>query len=181
MDRYQNLGIEIQTVGRSLNYFMKRNLVGLLVVCAAVLVMSGCSSGPVAWNVSITKNTTASIQVDLVGVASASEEAFFSGVSADEYWKPNSTIRNDQRKLGNLQSMSLQMGKPWILPRNDPQWQAWMKRGVSKIYVIARLPEAVGNWKVALPLGKKAWVANDKTLEIVVVDSGISVQTKSRD
>lgn len=161
---------------------MKRKIICLLILSASILVQVGCtSSRPVAWNVSITKKTTASIQVDLIGVATKNEENFLNGVSAEEYWKPNSQIRNDQRKLGYLQSKSLQMDQPWVLSRNDPQWQTWLDRGVFELYVIARLPEAVGDWKVTLPLSKKVWAAKNKTLEIVVVDSGISVQTKSRD
>jgi len=32
-----------------------------------------------------------------------------------------------------------------------------------------------------LPVGKKAWDAKHHTLEIVVVDSGVSVQTKAKE
>ena len=161
---------------------MKRNITSLLIVCAIILVGAGCgSTRPRAWNVSITKKTTASIQVDLIGVASQNEESFLSGVSADDYWKPDSRIREDQRKLGNLMSKSLVLNQPWIVNRNDPQWQTWLDRGVTKLYVIARLPEATGDWKVPLLLAKGAWSAKNHTLEVVVVDSGISIQTKAKD
>lgn len=166
---------------------MKINIsnVGLLVLCAAtVLPMAGCSSTPkgkpTAWNISITKKTTASIEVDLIGVASQNEETFLNGLSREQYWTPDSQIRKDADKLGNKLTKFLQEDKPWVISRDDPQWSKWLDRGVYELFVVARLPEASGDWKVPLPLDKKAWVAKDKTLEIVVVDSGISVQTKSR-
>lgn len=167
---------------------MKKNIsnLGLLMLCAAfALSITGCKSAPngnpKAWNLSITKKTTASIEVDLIGVASKNEETFLSGLSRDEYWKPDSQVRKDADKLGNKMTKFLQEGKPWLISRDDPQWQSWLNRGVYELYIIARLPEASGDWKVPLPLDKKAWVAKNKTLEIVVVDSGISVQTKSRE
>lgn len=161
---------------------MKRNIISLLILCIAIVFAAGCgSTRPRAWNVSITKKTTASIQVDLIGVASQNEENFLAGVSADDYWKPDSRIRKDQTQLGNLVSKSLLLNQPWVVDRDDPQWQKWLDRGVTKLYVVARLPEAVGDWKVPLPLAKAAWSAKNHTLEIVVVDSGISIQTKSKD
>lgn len=165
---------------------MKRNVHYLLALCTAlILPLTGCKSSPtgrpIAWNLNITKKTTASIQVDLIGVASKNEENFLSGLSADEYWKPDSQIRKDSEKLGNRMTKFLQEGQPWVISQSDPQWQTWLNRGVYELYVIARLPEATGDWKVPLPLGKKVWDAKGRTLDIVVVDSGISIQTKSND
>lgn len=164
---------------------MKRNVIFLMVLCVAVVVsVAGCASSPagrpVTWNISITKKTTASIEVDLVGVANKNEENFLTGLSSDDYWKPNSQIRKDAEKLGNKLTKFLQQDQPWIIHRADPQWQAWLNRGVFELFIIARLPEASGDWKVVLPVGKKVWDAKNHTLEIVVVDSGISVQTKAR-
>jgi hypothetical protein len=166
---------------------MKTNMLktSLLVLCAVTaLAITGCKSAPhgksVAWNLSITKKTTASIQVDVIGVASQNEETFLQGLSREEYWKPDSQIRKDADKLGNKLTKSLQQDQPWLISRDDPQWAKWLDRGVYELFVVARLPEASGDWKVPLTLDKKAWVAKDKTLEVVVVDSGISVQTKSR-
>lgn len=165
---------------------MKNKYLLLLALVTSVsLAVVGCKSSPpggrsVAWNVSIAKKTTASIEVDLIGVATKNEEDYWSGISASDYWGPDSQVRKDQLKLGNMVSKFLQENKPWIVSRNDPQWSTWLNRGVNELYIVARLPEATGDWKIPLPLGKKAWDAKDKTLEIVVVDSGISVQTKSQ-
>jgi hypothetical protein len=131
----------------------------------------------VAWNVSITKKTKASIEVDLIGVATKSEENFLNGLSREEYWKPDSQIRKDADKLGNKLTKFPQEGQPWVVRRDDPQWHAWLNRGVFELFVVARLPEATGDWRVPILLGKKAWKAKDKTIEIVVVDSGINIQT----
>jgi hypothetical protein len=163
---------------------MNRHVIFVMVLCVAVVgSMAGCASSPngrpVAWNISITKKTTASIEVDLVGVANKNEESFLNGLSSEDYWKPDSQIRKDAEKLGNKLTKFLQVDQPWIVPRTDPQWHAWLNRGVFELFIIARLPEASGDWKVVLPVGKKAWDATHHTLEIVVVDSGISVQTKT--
>jgi hypothetical protein len=160
---------------------MKNNIC-LLALCASVAIaVVGCKSSPtgkpVAWNLSITKKTTASIEVDLIGVATKDEENFLSGLSREDYWKPDSQIRRDAEKLGNKLTKFLQENQPWIIRRDDPQWRAWLSRGVFELFVVARLPESTGDWRIRLPLGKKVWSA--KTIEIVVVDSGISVQTKS--
>jgi hypothetical protein len=163
---------------------MNRHLIFVMVLCVAVVgSLAGCASSPngrpVAWNISITKKTTASIEVDLVGVANKNEESFLNGLSSEDYWKPDSQIRKDAEKLGNKLTKFLQVDQPWIVPRTDPQWHAWLNRGVFELFIIARLPEASGDWKVVLPVGKKAWDAKHHTLEIVVVDSGVSVQTKA--
>jgi hypothetical protein len=163
---------------------MNRHLIFVMVLCVAVVgSLAGCASSPngrpVAWNISITKKTTASIEVDLVGVANKNEESFLNGLSSEDYWKPDSQIRKDAEKLGNKLTKFLQVDQPWVVPRSDPQWHAWLNRGVFELFVIARLPEASGDWKVVLPVGKKAWDAKHHTLEIVVVDSGVSVQTKA--
>src|SRR5580693_8362912 len=163
---------------------MNRYVIFVMVLCVAVVAsMAGCASSPngrpVAWNISITKKTTASIEVDLVGVANKNEESFLNGLSSEDYWKPDSQIRKDAEKLGNKLTKFIQVDQPWIVPRTDPQWHAWLNRGVFELFVIARLPEASGDWKVVLPVGKKAWDAKHHTLEIVVVDSGVSVQTKA--
>jgi len=156
-------------------------------MCAIVAIaVVGCKSTsshgkPVAWNVHITKKTTASIEVDLVGVATANEENFLNGVSREDYWKPDSQIRNDQRKLSNLLTKFLRENQPWVVGRDDPQWRAWLGRGVFELFVVARLPEATGNWRVPVSLDKKHWKAKDKTIEIVVVDSGVQILTPTRD
>jgi hypothetical protein len=168
-----------------LRNIMKIKIPLFALLAAAGLALAGCSSPPggkaVAWNISIEKKTTASIEVDLIGIATKSEENYWSGLSATDYWGPDSQVRKDQLKLGNMLTKFLQENHPWVLDRKDPQWNTWLSRGVNELYVVARLPEATGDWKIPLPLGKKSWDAKNRTLEIVVVDSGISVQTKSRD
>ena len=165
---------------------MKWKFVPLVALCVAVVAsLAGCASSPtgrpVAWNVDITKKTTASIEVDLIGVANKNEESFLTGLSADDYWKPDSQIRKDADTLGNKMTKFLREDQPWVIARTDPQWQHWLNRGVYELFMVARLPEASGDWKVPLLLGKKVWDAKNHTLEIVVVDSGVSVQTKTKE
>ncbi|HEX4263451.1 MAG TPA: hypothetical protein VH597_03855 [Verrucomicrobiae bacterium] len=144
-------------------------------VLAVALATGGCKSAPkpVPWNVSITKTTPASIEVDLVGVTE-SEKHFIDGLSMDSYW-PNSPVRRDAEK--NMMTKILKTNEPWLITRDDPHWEKWTKRGVTTLYVVANLPVPNGLWKVALPLDKKSWDAKNHTLEIEIQNTLIRVNT----
>ena len=82
-----------------------------VLLVAVSFVAAGCGSTPkpkpVAWDISITKKTPASIEVDLVGITS-SEKAFCDGLTADQYWKPGSRVRSDLHPLSRpFSSVSL--------------------------------------------------------------------------
>lgn len=169
---------------------MKNNILLCLFASALALAFAGCASSPkikpFPWTLSVTKNTAASIEMDVIGVT-ASDQKYYEGVSWEDYWKPDSQIRHDAPKLTKF----LEKGTAWVVcAKNQPEhptyevaadvWGQWTKRGVIELLLVARLPEAGGLWKVPLSLDKKAWQATNKTIEIEVLDSRIKVITPSR-
>lgn len=161
---------------------MKNKIV--LFVFASVtlaLVIAGCASTPkinaVPWTLSITEKTSASIEMDVIGVT-ATDQKYFEGMSWEDYWKPDSQIRRDARP----QSKFLKQGEPWVISAKDKEvWDQWLKHGVVELLLVARLPEAGGLWKVPVSLDKKAWKAQKQTIEVEVLDSRIVVTTPPRD
>ncbi len=154
------------------------SLVALLAAIALITMAPSCQ-GPVvsSWNVVITKKTPASIEVDLVGVTAA-EKRFYEGVTMEDYWKSGSSVRRDADKLSQI----LQLDQPWTVSASDPQLQAWLRRGVQEVLLIADLPGSSGLWKVTLPLDKKAWDSKSedykqKTLKINILETRIEVMT----
>src|SRR4051812_28375038 len=88
----------------------------------------GCGGGgkatvkPRPWNISITKRTPATIEVDLIGVTEL-EKAAWEGYSIDDYWKPGDLRRANADKLT---PPNLVMNKPWEIGETDPQWKKWI-------------------------------------------------------
>jgi hypothetical protein len=156
------------------------SLPALLVALALVAVGCGTSKPkPVAWQISITKRTAASIRVDLVGVKPGDEKRYYEGLTKAQYWGTDgqeTQARKDTDKI----SHDLEKDQPWIVNRDDSQWTKWINRGVTELLVMADLPGNSGLWRVALPLDKKVWDAKDKTLEIEVQDTRVSVLTPQK-
>lgn len=151
---------------------------GLLAVVLAGVLLTGCGSAqPRPWNVSITKTTSASIQVDLIGV-NAAEEPIWQGYNIDKYWSEGDLRRKDAQPMTQV----LKKGQPWVISLKDAKWQAWLNRGATELLVIANLP---GHFepgsgdprRLFLPLNKGAWNAKNDTLEIEVQDTMILVLT----
>jgi hypothetical protein len=156
-----------------------KQIIGIsTLVLSLVFVSTGCKSTPkpkpVAWNLSITKKTPASIEVDLIGVTE-NEKQFYQGLTMENYW-PNSAVRRDADKLTQI----LRTNEPWLVGRIDPIWAEWKKRGVTTLIVVANLPVPNGLWKVALPLDKKMWDAKNYTLEIEIQNTLIRVETPEK-
>src|SRR5947199_5063998 len=100
---------------------------GMFVVVALLLnafVVAGCGGGgkatvkPRPWNISITKKTPATIEVDLIGVTEL-EKAAWEGYSIDDYWKPGDLRRAEADKIT---APNLTVNTPWIVTEDDPQW-----------------------------------------------------------
>lgn len=154
----------------------------MAVILTAVLTV-GCASTKThppryqAWNVSITKSTTASIEVDLIGVRD-SEKPIWDGYNLDKYWSDGDLRRKDAKPLTQI----LKVGQPWVVSMNDSKWQEWLNRGATDLLVVANLP---GHFDAGpadprhcyLSLNKYAWPPKTNTLEIVIQDTMISVQT----
>jgi len=173
-----------------------------MMLAAALAAAAGCSSTPkikpVAWTVSITKKTTASIQVDVIGVTETEWE-YYKGLSLEDYWgkpeSPDSQIRKDALKCGVTKLLEKDA---WVLSaKTDPKhpeydvqsdlWSQWHNRRVVKLILLARLPEAGGIWKYPLSLDKDAWNTSNQakperhTILIDVFDSKIYVETPKND
>lgn len=145
----------------------------VIALLAPGCVFSKSKAKPVAWNITITKATPASIEVDLIGVTD-DEKKFYDGLSMDSYW-PNSQVRRDADKLSTI----LQ-DQPWTITQDDPIWAKWKARGVTTLLVVADLPVPNGLWKVPLTLDKRAWDAKNRTLEIEIQNTLIRVETPAR-
>ena len=126
----------------------------------------GCA-GVHSWNVVVNKTTPASIEVDLVGVAPLDKPAW-EGYSVDQYFAPGDPRRQNANRL----TQTLQLGRPWVVSLDDPQWKAWLGRGAAELLVIANLPGrfepgAADPRRVFIPLSKNAWEpAGGNTLQI---------------
>ena len=151
---------------------------------AAVLAAGGCASSkpqPAPWNVSITRETPAPIEVDLIGVTEA-EKPFWAGCDLDKYWTLGDPLRRQQ--VDKL-SMTLKSNQPAILQRDDPKWKDWLSRGATDLLIIANFPGQftpgpTDPRRKFLPLDKKSWDAKNQTLEIRVQDTLIRVQTPQK-
>ena len=146
----------------------------------ALVAVAGCASGPKPWNLSINKTTSASIQVDLVGVTE-SEKPYWQGYDIDRYWTDGDLRRKNAQPLSQI----LKLGQPWVVPATDPHWRTWLGRGDTSLLIIANLPGhfdpgAADPRRLFLPLSKKAWDAKNNTLEIEVQDTLIQVNTPQK-
>jgi hypothetical protein len=155
----------------------------LLLLAALALLPVGCGTPkpkPRPWNVSISKQTPASIEVDLIGITEM-ERPGWEGYDIDKYWKSGDLRRANADKL----SANLPTGTPWTVSREDPKWQGWMRRGATELLLIANLPGHFAPGpsdprRVFIPLDKNAWRAQDKTLQIDVQDDSVRMMTPPR-
>jgi hypothetical protein len=157
---------------------MVANLAVLLVVPSILGIGMGCRS--MRWNVSTTKVTPASVEVDLVGVT-PSDEPYWKNMKPDDYWKPDNSMRSGATKV----TTRFQSGHTWVLREDDPIWKTWLDRGVNQLMVIANLPGSYDNSlfdrrRLFLPLKSKAWRAKDRTLEVEIQDEFVKALTPSK-
>ena len=88
----------------------------LLLLAALALLPIGCGTPkakPRAWSVSISKQTPASIEVDLIGITEMERPAW-EGYDIDKYWKPGDLRRANADKLFCVTLCGAQIGaKTW--------------------------------------------------------------------
>ena len=153
----------------------------LTVVVLACLLSAGCvSSRPTSWNLSITKSTYASIEVDLVGITTA-EKPYWQGYDIDKYWNAGDLRRKNAKPLTQI----LKMGQPWVISIDNSKWQEWLNRGATELLVIANLPghfdAGLGDpRRIFLSLNPRDWKAKNQTLEIEIQDTMILVNTAAK-
>ena len=147
------------------------------------LIGAGCGTpAPAAWNLDLTKQTPASIDVDIVGVQ-PSDESQLMNMKVDDWWAPppNDLIRRGYKDM-SLTS-NFETGDKWAVSHDDPIWKKWFGAGVDEIMVIANLPRVHDNSpndprRKFLKLTKGAWKdATKQTLEIHIRDDRVRVVT----
>jgi hypothetical protein len=151
----------------------------MVAICAALFAMGCGSTRPRPWNVSISKSTYASVEVDLIGVKEA-EKPYWDGYNIDKYWSDGDLRRKNARPLTKI----LKVGQPWVISKDDPKWKEWLDRGATDLLVVANLP---GHFdpgpadprRCYLSLAP-VWKAKDHTLEIEIQDTMILVQTPQK-
>jgi hypothetical protein len=146
-----------------------------LTLLAAAFFVTGCGTTPKPkpWNLSITKTTPASIQVDLIGITE-SEQPKWEGYSMDQYWSDGDLRRINAKPL----TKTLAMNQPWTISETDPKWQEWLDRGATELVIIANLPGKFppGSADPRLnffPLDKHIWISKNHTLEFEVQDTQV--------
>jgi hypothetical protein len=149
-----------------------------LVFCGVLAV--GCGSHkpkPVRWDVTLIKETPASIELDLVGVSSADKPAWENNIKVDDYWK-NGAVRKGARKV----TTTFENGKTWELKSTDPIWDTWLSYGATELMIIANLPGKHENGpydrrRKFLPLQAGAYDTKDKTVRVEVQEENLQVLT----
>jgi len=112
-----------------------------ILLAAVSLISTGCfTPRPVAWNLSVTKATPASIDVDIVGVQ-PSDEAQLTSMKVSDWWAspPRDLTRRGYKDM--MLTSNFQTGDKWVVSKDDPIWHKWFGLGVREIMVIADLPQ----------------------------------------
>jgi len=163
---------------------MKKSTIAIWVLAGVIgVAVAGCKGTPkpVAWNLHLVKKTPAVIEVDLIGVTPL-EKSSWESYSMDSYWRdPEDSRRKNADKL----TKALDLNEPWIIPRDDPKWQSWLKRGATELLVVADLPVRSESGTADprrrfFPLDKKAWDADKKTLDFEIWDTLVRSMTPEK-
>lgn len=157
--------------------FLRPSMLAGFVILAAV----GCGTPKIKskpWNLSITKTTKASIQIDLIGVTEA-DKPYWAGYDLNKYWKSGDLRRRQADKL----SKDLLSNESWAVDRADEKWKDWLNRGATELLVIANLPGEFDSGpadprRIFVSLDKKTWESKTETLDIEVQDTLLRVLTK---
>jgi hypothetical protein len=156
-----------------------KNICRASLFVAAAVVFAGCgSTKPVAWNIQLTKNTPASIEVDIVGIAPSEKLSWMNNVKVDDYWKANSSIRKGTKKF----TTAFQSGSNDVVKVNSPLWKEWFSYGATEIMIVANLPGQYepGPYdlrRLFLPLDKKSWKTKNRAIKIEIQEERIRVLT----
>jgi len=157
---------------------------------ALLFLAGGCTSAPQAknFNIKVTLDPAlvgSSLQVDLIGANPISDLPKFESYSVSEYWKPGDTLRHDATKA----VLAFGQGRPTTqtLSSTDPVWKKWLQTGALHLVVLVDLPgipaDRAGNAdprRLILPLDGAQWNRKTDTLEILVQESGVRLQTSPK-
>jgi hypothetical protein len=157
----------------------KLGLIAVVLLCVAA---SGCrSSAPTSWNLSFTKRTSSTISLDLIAV-SADDKQAWAGYPLEKYWAEGGDLRREQADKIEIKSDLLQKDKPYVIQRDNPKWQEWLRKGrTTELLLMPELHAKVEpDPRKFLPLAPKDWKATNHTLELEIKDTIITVETPRR-
>lgn len=164
-------------------------LLCLLIICGLFV---GCAGGkskrskPVPWSLEVTKKTSASITVDIIGVNEFNKAAW-EGYDLNKYWDPSDRRRGEQINKLTLDSTQLPRDKAYVLEIENEKWQKWLEEDkATELMIIAHLPldsgASPGSGRIFLPLDKKIWNTKDSgdRIRIQIQETEIRVLTARR-
>jgi len=163
---------------------MTKTITKLPILFALLAIMSAGCHGVRPWNLNINKPTTASIRVDLLGVTPSEKLQWQNNVKPDDYWKPNSPIRNGA--LERMLTNDFQAGATWEVGTTNAIWDKWFSYHATDLMIMADLPGgpydngAFDRRRIFLSLDSNAWKAKNQTLRIIIEDNFIRVLTEQR-
>jgi hypothetical protein len=159
-------------------------------IVSLLALLGGCASGPTPQ--SYTLNFTldkalegTSLQVDIIGANAVADLPKWEAYSITDYWQPGNVTRRDADKI----SIEFGRGKPTAqsVAVSNPKWNAWLKRGVLYVVVLADLPgvsaDKQGNAdsrRLILPLDKAQWANGDQKIDVLIQESGLRLLTPKK-
>jgi hypothetical protein len=172
---------------------MKSNGVKVLVMAVVGLfavVAGGCGAPKMGvYNLNVTPDASlrdsasgklSQVEVALVGVKEADAETWRQ-YKVDAFFSGNDPFRAGAKDYTKTLVFSNDAPAMQTVKGNDPIWQAWRSRGVTRLFIFANsknLRNAAGGPELRrkeLPLTTNYWKTN--TIDIVVKSSGIDVPT----
>ncbi|MEG0025111.1 MAG: hypothetical protein RR553_01320 [Akkermansia sp.] len=158
-----------------------------LIACSALLL---CSCGmfadkPQPYNIHIAYAPETidqfriypSVEVDLIGCNDIESKRLLAA-SIDDYFRPNSSLRNSLSKKTFL--FSEEKPTEQVLLTKDPIWDKWLKKqGVTELTLLVNLlqesKEATDGRILQIPLYQSRW--DDEDIEILITPAGLSLRT----
>jgi hypothetical protein len=172
---------------------MKRNVVNVLVLAVVgvfALLAGGCGAPKMGvYNLNVTPDVSlrdsasgklSQVEVALVGVKEADAETW-RAYKVDSFFSGNDPFRAGAKDYTKTLVFSNDAPATQTVKANDPIWQAWRSRGVTRLFIYANaknLRGAPGGPELRrkeLPLTTNYWKTN--TIDIVIKSSGIDVPT----
>lgn len=131
------------------------------------------------WTVKLTKTTADLVEVDIFGVNKLEDDHWRNRVRMDDYFKPNSDLRQGVL-AGRAKTTRMDGPGTYVLEPNDPKWKEWLGNSCYELAIMANLPGTFPNpgadgRRLFLPLGKNEW--SGKTIEVEVMRAGLQVKT----
>ncbi len=169
--------------------FCNGNRLVLVPAAALMLLLAGCSHGPIDRNMSLmlgkslraNAQSTSTIAVDLVGVNATDYQRWFN-YSMTAYFTAGDLLRAGANKI----TLNFTPGSAAtiVLSKNNPVWKQWRADGDTYIFVLAQLPGIRQDMpgpqdprRLILPLKKSRWPDSANPIRILIKNSGVVCET----